>query len=64
MFSYKPLLHILIDKDLKLTNVCINAGVSSKIATKINNGENVNIETLAKIAKYLNVDIGDIVKME
>jgi putative transcriptional regulator len=64
MYTYKPLLHILIDRNLTLTNVCIASGVSSKIATKINNNENVNIKTLAKIAKYLGVDIGDIVKVD
>jgi DNA-binding Xre family transcriptional regulator len=64
MYTYKPLLHILVDRDLNITNVCVDAGVSSKIATKIKNGDNVNIKTLAKIAKYLNVEIGDIVKIE
>jgi putative transcriptional regulator len=63
MVSYKPLLHMLVDRDLKLTNVCIDAGLSSKIATKINNNENLTLETIEKLCKYLNCKIQDIVEI-
>jgi putative transcriptional regulator len=54
---------MLVDRDLKLTNVCIDAGLSSKIATKINNGENLTLETIDKLCKYLNCKIQDIVEI-
>lgn len=63
MISYKPLLHMLVDKNLKLSTVCKEAGLSSKIATKINNGENLTLETIDKLCKYLNCKIQDIVEI-
>jgi putative transcriptional regulator len=63
MISYKPLLHMLIDKDIKLSTVCKEAGLSFKIVTKINNGENLTLETIEKLCKYLNCKIQDIVEI-
>jgi DNA-binding Xre family transcriptional regulator len=63
MISYRPLLILLIDRKLKLSVVCREAGLSSKIAFKINNGENITLETIDKICNYLNVDIQDVVQI-
>jgi putative transcriptional regulator len=62
MISYNKLLHILIDRKLKLSNVCKDAGLSYKIVTKINNNENLTLETIEKLCVYLNCEIGDIVE--
>ena len=63
MISYKPLLHMLVDKNLRLSNVCKEAGLSYKIVTKINNDENLTIETIEKLCKYLNCRIQDVVEI-
>jgi putative transcriptional regulator len=63
MISYKPLLHMLVDKNLKLSTVCKEAGLSLKIVTKINNGENITLETIDKLCNYLNCKIEDIVEI-
>ena len=49
MISYKPLLHILVDKNMKLSTVCKEAGLSYRIVTKIYNNENLTIETIEKL---------------
>jgi putative transcriptional regulator len=54
---------MLIDKDIKLSTVCKEAGLSFKIVTKINNGENLTLETIEKLCKYLNCKIQDIVEI-
>jgi DNA-binding Xre family transcriptional regulator len=63
MISYKPLLHLLIDRDLKLTNVIKEAGLSTNIVTKINNSESITLASLEKLCKYLDCKIQDIVEI-
>jgi putative transcriptional regulator len=53
---------MLIDRKLKLSNVCKDSGLSYKIVTKINNNENLTLETMEKLCNYLNCEIGDIVE--
>lgn len=60
MISYKKLLHILVDRELKLTNVVKECGLSSNIATKINKNQSVEVKTLEKICLYLGVQLSDI----
>lgn len=63
MISYKPLLHLLVDRNLKLTNVIKSVGLSSNIVTKINNNESITIETIDKICIYLGVKIENVVEI-
>jgi len=60
MISYKKLQHILVDRELKLSNIAKECGVSSSVVTRINNNESVEIKSLEKICLYLNVNIGDV----
>ena len=59
--SYKKLWKLLIDKNMKKTDLIPIAGVSTNIVAKLNKGEYVSMDSLAKICKALNCDIGDIV---
>lgn len=63
MISYKPLLHMLVDKDMKLTNVVKDSGLSSNVVTKINNGESITLISVEKLCKYLNCKIQDVVEI-
>ena len=59
--DYRKLWKLLIDKNMKKTDLIPIAGVSTDIVAKLNKGEYVSMDSLAKICKALNCDIGDIV---
>lgn len=59
--DYRKLWKLLIDKNMKKTDLIPIAGVSINIVAKLNKGEYVSMDSLAKICKALNCDIGDII---
>lgn len=61
--SYKKLWKLLIDKDLKKKDLVQKAGLSSYTLNKLNKGENVTSETLAKICVALNCSFDDIMEL-
>ena len=62
--NYKKLWNLLIDKDMKKTDLLTVANISSNILAKMNKGENVSMDSLQKICKALECDVGDIVTFE
>lgn len=62
-YSYKRLWKLLIDKDLKKKDLAEYAGISQYTVTKMSKGENVNIDTLAKVCCALNCTLDDIVEI-
>ena len=62
--NYKKLWKLLIDKDMKKTDLLTVATISSNILAKMNKGENVSMDSLQKICKALECDVGDIVTFE
>ena len=59
--DYKKLWKLLIDKDIKKkTDLIPLAGISTNILTKINKGEFVSMESIQKVCKALDCDVGDI----
>ena len=63
MISYKKLWKLLIDKDIKKSDLVQMAGLSPYIIKKLNHNENVNAETLAKICKALDCSFDDIMEL-
>ena len=62
--SYKKLWKLLIDKDIKKkTDLIPLAGISSNILARLGKGEYVSMESLHKICKAFNCDVGDICEM-
>ncbi len=59
--NYKKLWKLLIDKDMKKTDLLTVAGISTNILSKMNKGEYISMDSLNKICKALAVDVGDIV---
>lgn len=59
--DYRKLWKLLIDKNMKKTDLIPIAGISTNIVAKLNKGEYVSMDSLAKICKALNCDIGDII---
>jgi DNA-binding Xre family transcriptional regulator len=61
--SYKKLWILLIEKNMKKTDLRIQSGISTGALAKLGKNENVSTEVLAKICKTLNCDISDIMEM-
>lgn len=61
--SYKKMWKLLIDRDLKKKDLISMAGISGYTLNKLNKGETVTTETLAKICKALNCTFDDIMEM-
>ena len=61
--SYKRLWKLLIDKDMKKRDLEKTAGISHYTVNKLNRGENVTTDVLAKICLALNCTMDDIVEV-
>lgn len=60
--SYNKLWKLLIDKQMKKSDLRKNAGISSSSLAKLTKNENVTTEVLAKICNELKCDVGDIME--
>ena len=63
MVSYKRLFKLLIDLDMSKKELAEKAGLSAYTITKMNKGEVVKADTLAKICKTLNCTFDDIMEI-
>ena len=61
--SYKRLWKILIDKDMKKKDLETKAGISHYTINKLNRGENVTTDVLAKICLALECTVDDIMEI-
>ena len=61
--SYKKLWKLLIDRDLTITMLRIEAGITTAALAKLGQNENVNTEVLVKICNTLKCDISDIMEL-
>lgn len=58
--SYNKLQKLMIDNQMKRTDLMRAAELSSYVASKINKNEPVSLEVLMRICKVFHCDIGDI----
>jgi len=61
--SYKRLWKLLIDKDLKKKDLAELANISQYTVNKMNRGDNVTTDTLAKICKARNCTFDEIMEV-
>ena len=61
--SYKKLWKLLIDRDLKKKDLMQIAGISNYTLARLNEGDNISTETVAKICKALNCGFDDIMEI-
>lgn len=61
--SYKKLWKLLIDREMKKTDLRKLAGISSSSLAKLGKDENVTTEVLVKICTALNCDTSDIMEI-
>ena len=62
MFSYKPLLKLLIDKNMTKTQLREQVGISMATLAKISKDEYISMKVLDDICNLLNCKIEDIVE--
>ena len=62
-FSYNKLWKILIDKNMKKSDLKAIAGISSTSVAKLGKGENITTEVLLRICEALDCDISDIMEV-
>lgn len=60
--SYNRMWKLLIDKNMKRKDLKEQADVSQNVMAKLSKNQSVNMETLEKICRTLNCNIGDIVE--
>lgn len=61
--SYKKLWKLLIDKDMKKSDLLAAAGISRYTINKLNRGDNVTTDVLAKICLALDCTMDDIMEI-
>ena len=62
MFSYKPLLKLLIDKNMTKTQLREQLGISMATLAKISKNEYVSMKVLDDICSLLNCKIEDVIE--
>ena len=61
--SYKKLWKVLIDKDMKKKDLEMKAGISHYTMNKLNRGENITTDVLAKICIALECTVDEIMEI-
>ena len=61
--SYNKLWKLLIDKNMKKSDLKTRAGISSTSLAKLGKGENITTEVLLRICEALDCDISDIMEV-
>ncbi|MBB5182680.1 helix-turn-helix domain-containing protein [Catenisphaera adipataccumulans] len=61
--SYKKLWKMLIDKEMKRTELRDAVDMSTNTLAKLGKNEYISLEMLDRICTYLNCDIGDVMEI-
>lgn len=61
--SYNKLWKLMIDKNINKTKLREEAGISSNAVAKMGKNEDVRVEVLVKICRYLECSIDDIMEI-
>lgn len=61
--SYKKLWKLLIDKDMKKSDLLTETGISRYTINKLNRGDNVTTDVLVKICRVLDCTMDDIMEI-
>lgn len=62
--SYKKLWKMLIDRDMKKKDLIKLCDISKYTITRMNNGENISVETVARICNGLGCTFDDIMEID
>lgn len=61
--SYKRLFKLLIDREIKKTELASQAQISSNCLAKLSKDENVSLESLIKVCTVLDVEFSEIMEL-
>lgn len=64
IIKYNKLWKLLIDKKMNKTDLKNQAGITFNVLARLGKEQPVNLESLYKICKCLNCNIGDIIEFE
>lgn len=62
MFSYKPLLKMLVEKEMTKTDLRKATGMSMNTLAKISKNEYISMATLDSICSYLHCRVEDVIE--
>lgn len=62
-FDYKPLWHLLLDRNMSKTELRLKADISTRQLAKLGKNEDVSTETLRKICTALDCDLSEIMNV-
>jgi len=60
--SYKPLFRLLLERDMKKTDLKEACGLSLNVIAKLSKNEPVSMENLQKLCAFFNCQFSDIVE--
>jgi len=61
--SYNKLWKLMIDRNMNKTQLRKDAGLSTNVLAKLGKNDAVSMDTLMRICKVFNCDVGDIVEV-
>lgn len=61
--TYKPLWKLLIDREVKKTEMSKAVGISSSTLSKLGKDQYVSLDVLVRICRYLNCQLSDVCKI-
>ncbi len=61
--SYKKLMKLLIDRDMKKQDLTEKAGISAASMAKLGGDKNVTVDILVKVCEALDCDFSDIMEL-
>lgn len=62
MFSYKPLLRLLLERNMSKTQLRLKAGITMNTLAKIGKNENISMASLNSICSCLHCKIEDVIE--
>jgi len=61
--TYKPLWKLLIDREIKKTEMSKAIGISSSTLSKLGKDQYVSLDVLVRVCRYLNCQLSDVCKI-
>ena len=62
-FSYKPLLKLMVDRNMTKTDLRAELGFSTATLAKLRKGEPISGKNIEKLCKYFNCQVQDVVEV-
>ena len=64
MISYKPLMKLMIEKDLTRAEICKRLNISCTTLAKLSKGDYLSLRVIEQICLLLDCNIEDVVRIE